>query len=604
MRWRKAWPWRLPAALGAAITLLPAPKVIAQDSSQPRVIRLSFVEGTVSVSRPDATDWATAPVNTPIQEGDHLSTDKNSYAEVQFEDGSTVRLGEQTQVDFDQLGVDDSGNRVSMMSLADGYATFHFVPRGGDAYTIAVAHTTLQPQGSPQSELVVRVDVDQEAMRAEVFKGTAEFDASDGQETVGADQVLQYEAGSGEGYAITNGITRDAWDNWVEQRDQAQAQQPAAAPVSPANYQADVGDSGGGGDSGQGAITYFGWGDLTNFGAWNYFPNIGYAWMPNVGYGWQPYNFGRWSYFPGRGYTWISSEPWGWLPYHYGQWTYQHGFGWAWIPGNLSNWSPAPVNWYQGQGWIGWSPQMPAGSYQPGCMQTGACMPAMSLHAFRSGTPVEPGTTMRVRISQGARVHEPNVSPTRLAMLTGSPVPPSKLADLHLGAPATPRNVRMGTRRVQRLPSMAEKAPAPGPQSTQPARRGAATTTSDNAQPATARPARASGSRSTALNDGGNAPPAPDTPQGSQPVTQITGPAYVPLQSDPHGWGTRSAPSADPRHASSPAPGIYTTGPGRQGARGATTRSGAAGAGHSSHGGGARGGNGGHAWHGSGPPHL
>lgn len=600
MKTRKGRQWGLLMALFMVMAVWPGRFVLGQEGPQPRVIRLSFVEGTVSVSRPDATDWAAAPVNTPIQEGDHLATDKNSYAEVQFEDGSTARLGEQTQLDIDQLADDESGNRVSMMSLEQGYATFHFVPQGSDTYTVAAAHTTLQPQGSPQSELVMRVEVDQDSMRAEVFKGAAEFDAPDGQETVTADQVLQYQSGSGENFAITNGIARDAWDNWVEQRDQAQSQPPAAAPVTPSNYQADAG-------SDNGAITYFGWGDLTNFGAWNYFPNIGYAWMPSVGYGWQPYNFGRWAYYPGYGYTWISSEPWGWLPYHYGQWTYQHGFGWAWIPGSLSNWSPAPVSWYQGQGWIGWSPQMPAGSYQPGCMQTGACMPAISLHAFRSGTPVAPGSTLRVSANQGARVPRPHVAPTRLAILTGSPVPQSKLAALHLGAPAIPRKAPRGARRVQRLPSLAEKAPAPGQPPARPAR-GTATTTPDGRREALSKPAPA-GDKTTTSQDAGNsagggmAPPAtapasPPTPQGSQPVTEMTGATFVPLHSGPAGWGTRSAPTADPRHASRPVSRTYSTGPAPRGGGVPVHRGGAAGGGHSSRGASPPAGG-----HSGGPPH-
>ncbi|HLW79771.1 MAG TPA: hypothetical protein VKU44_09265, partial [Terriglobia bacterium] len=41
----------------------------ADGYSHARIVRLSFVEGTVTVQRPDLPDWSTAPVNTPIQEG-------------------------------------------------------------------------------------------------------------------------------------------------------------------------------------------------------------------------------------------------------------------------------------------------------------------------------------------------------------------------------------------------------------------------------------------------------------------------------------------------------------------------------------------------------
>ena len=43
-------------------------------------------------------------MNTPIQEGFALSTWPNSFAEVEFENGSTARLGELSKVDFTQTG--------------------------------------------------------------------------------------------------------------------------------------------------------------------------------------------------------------------------------------------------------------------------------------------------------------------------------------------------------------------------------------------------------------------------------------------------------------------------------------------------------------------
>ncbi len=72
-----------------------------------RVVRLSYVSGTVGVKRPASTEWAKAQVNTPIQEGFEMSTSAKSYAEVEFENGSTARLGEFSKVSFDQLAMDE-----------------------------------------------------------------------------------------------------------------------------------------------------------------------------------------------------------------------------------------------------------------------------------------------------------------------------------------------------------------------------------------------------------------------------------------------------------------------------------------------------------------
>src|SRR5579875_1145616 len=62
--------------------------------SHVRVVRLSFVDGTVLVKRPDPKKWAKASVNPPISQVFSLSTWGNSLAEVKFKNGPTARLGE------------------------------------------------------------------------------------------------------------------------------------------------------------------------------------------------------------------------------------------------------------------------------------------------------------------------------------------------------------------------------------------------------------------------------------------------------------------------------------------------------------------------------
>jgi hypothetical protein len=104
-------------------------------SSQARVVRLSFVEGTVMVRRAGSTEWANASVNTPIQQGFSVATSKASFAEVQFENGSTVRLGQLSRVDFSELALSSDGDKVNHLSFDKGYFTFHFILEHHDEYT-------------------------------------------------------------------------------------------------------------------------------------------------------------------------------------------------------------------------------------------------------------------------------------------------------------------------------------------------------------------------------------------------------------------------------------------------------------------------------------
>src|SRR5579863_4769029 len=119
-------------------------------ASHVRVVRLSYVSGTVGVKRPASTEWAKAQTNTPVQEGFEISTSAHSYAEVEFENGSTARLGESSKANFDQLALDEDGNKLNRLSFELGYATFHLLPQRHDVYSVKLAATTLTPNGKTE----------------------------------------------------------------------------------------------------------------------------------------------------------------------------------------------------------------------------------------------------------------------------------------------------------------------------------------------------------------------------------------------------------------------------------------------------------------------
>ena len=78
----REWNVRLGMCLPA---LLIAGLAAAQTYSHVRIVRLSFVEGTLTLQRPDVAEWSLAPVNTPIQEGFKVSTAEKSFAEIEVE---------------------------------------------------------------------------------------------------------------------------------------------------------------------------------------------------------------------------------------------------------------------------------------------------------------------------------------------------------------------------------------------------------------------------------------------------------------------------------------------------------------------------------------
>jgi hypothetical protein len=322
------------------ILILPTILSAQKSLSHVRVVRLSYVSGTVGVKRPASTEWAKGQLNTPIQEGFELSTAANSYAEVEFENGSTARLGEFSKVNFDQLAMDESGNKLNRLTFEQGYATFHLLPEHQDAYSVKIAEATLTPNGKSE----FRTDLEHGRGRVEVFSGSVELAAASRTVKLGKDKVLEFDPQAAQlALNAQPGIVKDSWDKWTSARDtQTQLSLRDQAVGSPGPL--------------------YGWSDLNAYGEWGYFPGFGYGWAPFASAGWSPYGMGMWSWYPGMGYAWISGEPWGWLPYHYGSWNFSPGFGYFWMPGSMGNFSPALVSWYSGPGWIGWAPRGAAGA--------------------------------------------------------------------------------------------------------------------------------------------------------------------------------------------------------------------------------------------------
>jgi hypothetical protein len=94
-----------------------------------QIVRLSLVQGDVRVSRgKDAEhatreEWGQAAVNLPLQSGFSLVTGAGR-AEIEFEDASTVFLGENSVLIFDEL-TSTGGVPRTTMTLVSGSATLH-----------------------------------------------------------------------------------------------------------------------------------------------------------------------------------------------------------------------------------------------------------------------------------------------------------------------------------------------------------------------------------------------------------------------------------------------------------------------------------------------
>jgi hypothetical protein len=187
----------------------------ATSLSHARVVSLSMVQGVVAVRKPDTGTWVRATLSAPIEEGFTIATERNSFAEVQFENGSTMRIGEFSRVEFKQLALAPHSGHVNRMSLVVGVATINVIPARHDVYVVMASGVNITPHGRAE----FRTDLKGGHMRVEVFNGRVLAADSKESEVLAKNHALAYDYRSGAAFQETKAIQRDAWDKWVQERD-------------------------------------------------------------------------------------------------------------------------------------------------------------------------------------------------------------------------------------------------------------------------------------------------------------------------------------------------------------------------------------------------
>jgi FecR protein len=401
----------------AGILALLAHPVGAQDYSNIRIVRLSFVEGNVQYQRP-GQDWQDAKLNLPIQEGFALRT-TDGYAEVEFEDALTLRLATNATVEFSGLAL-QNGGRITKLMVPQGTAIISAKLKREDAVSVAAPNLNLNLPRSGH----FRLDISPTGSWVTVFHGKVEVNSQTGATTVlnGGHTLHLDPSGSGSPEVAGN-PPQDDFDKWVFHREEAL--NSAASETSSV--------------LGNGSYST-GYADLYNYGLWSNIPGYGAGWVPyGVGAGWMPFMNGQWQFMGGTGWNWTSGEPWGWVPYHFGSWVNSPGIGWAWLPVGATSYVPANATWVNVNNQLAWIPNGPpittkaskiqlasipttailASQSESGTIKAGARVPVaregLMLHAAAASAPAFTGTTNR-------SVQSPSVaSSSSLVRSSGAP---------------------------------------------------------------------------------------------------------------------------------------------------------------------------------------
>jgi len=261
----------------------------------------------------------------------------DALAEVEFEDGSAMRLTPGATVEFRDLSLRGSGEKFSLVELMSGTAYFDIRNHMGDFRVSFGGQEISVPHAAR-----FRVSGDDGQFKVAVYRGDLNVRSGDHQVEVRNGETFSLQLSDPTQYNLAKSIAEGSYDDWNQERQNYTQSYSAASTYSADSYYSSFSPD-----------YSYGLADLAYYGNYFYAPAWGWVWRPYyVGAGWNPFLDGAWMWYPQFGYTWISPYPWGWMPYRYGAWNFIPGYGWAWMPGTAWNtWLPVtavnrpPVNW-------------------------------------------------------------------------------------------------------------------------------------------------------------------------------------------------------------------------------------------------------------------
>lgn len=303
------------------------------DAGPVRLARFANVTGDVTWRDSTEGSWSAASRNMPLRQGAQIWVSDGGRAEVQFDDGSRVRLDSNTLITLQTLYSDADGE-FTEITLNDGRAYLRLTNKYS-VYQVNTPQASLKAAGPAQIGVGGGKDAE-----FGVRSGAAAVEGKLGRADLQAGDFL-YVTDANTTYNVKELPSPNSWEAWNLRQDEMLDNTGRRTSHLPSNI-ALVAD------------------DLDSYGSWHDDPQYGWVWAPRVVEAdWRPYRAGHWTWVEPFGWTWVSNENWGWAPYHYGSWVHQP-YGWVWCPGpSVQYWSPGVVSFTENAGVMAWCPLAP-----------------------------------------------------------------------------------------------------------------------------------------------------------------------------------------------------------------------------------------------------
>ena len=350
MKTMKRWMGLLVCLFLIAVAIVPHSP--AAEGPAMVVGRIYHIEGDLLRYVPEEKDWVAAVRDAPFGTEDTLFSGSRGMAELIVPNGTWVRTGNNTQIQFITLDTD-----LSEMDVASGMARFY--NKGSDTvikvtspfgYVLAYPGAVFDFYVGDNSVEVIAV----KGKVSFVHSATdARYDVAAGSPSILADQQ---QVSSGEGTVDPD------WNRWNTVRENSWAAKARVRGRSVEYLPPSLHNE-----------SYA----LEENGRWEMVPYEGtsrWFWRPTtVGPRWSPFTVGRWTDWYGD-QTWIPAEPFGYVTHHYGNWIYVRNY-WYWAPPVVSVrvglpllnvgffWYPGRVSWIHRGTYVGWVPLAPSETY-------------------------------------------------------------------------------------------------------------------------------------------------------------------------------------------------------------------------------------------------
>src|SRR5882672_7412392 len=155
---------------GIALWLL----LTATLSAQSRYARLGEIDGNAETQIHPSELWKSALRNTPLRESSWVRTAGASHAEIELDEGSVLRLAENSVCELADYARLSTGQRITHISLDSGVAYFSGESSWRDALILAMPSAQVSIRRGSR----VRMETTSDASQLAVLEGAARLSST------------------------------------------------------------------------------------------------------------------------------------------------------------------------------------------------------------------------------------------------------------------------------------------------------------------------------------------------------------------------------------------------------------------------------------------